>query len=368
MPSRDPYEVLGVSRSASAEEIKSAYRRLARRYHPDVNPNDPGAEDHFKEVGEAYSILSDAEKKERFDRFGTADGPSTQGGDFFGGFSDLFDVFFGASQGGGRRSRGRDGSDIRADLELTLVDVLNGTQRDIEMERLAECDECHGSGVEGGKPPETCPTCRGQGVVAAVRNTFLGQVRTQSTCPTCQGAGVVIKDPCHVCKGNGVVPKLETVHLTVPAGFDDGATMHLPGQGNDGSGGGRPGDLYVVLHVQADTRFERRGQTLFTLLELTFAQAALGDQLEIDGIEGPVPVSVSAGAQPGTRIQVKSAGLPPLHGGRRGDLVVQTTVKIPEKLSDAEVKLIRELAELRGEKIPHGEDRGGILGLFGKKR
>jgi molecular chaperone DnaJ len=367
MPSRDPYEVLGVSRSAGADEIKSAYRRLARRYHPDVNPNDPNAEDHFKEVGEAYSILSDPEKKDRFDRFGTVDGPSMQGQEFFGGFSDLFEAFFGTAQGGGRRSRGRDGSDIRLDLQLTLLDVLNGTQKDVELERLAECDECHGLGTEGGKAPETCPTCKGQGVIASVRSTFIGQVRTQGPCPTCGGMGTIIKDPCHVCKGNGVVPKTETVHLTVPPGFEDGATMHLPGQGNDGSGGGRPGDLYAVLHVENDSRFERRGQTLFTLMELTFAQAALGDQLEISGIEGPVPVAIPAGTQPGTRIPIKAAGLPPLHGGRRGDLQVQVTVKIPEKVSDAEVKLIKELAELRGERVPQGE-KGGILGLFGKKR
>lgn len=370
MAVRDPYEVLGVARNAGIDEIKSAYRRLARRYHPDVNPNDPDAEEHFKEVGEAYSILSDPEKRERFDRFGTVDVPSGGApGDFFGGFSDLFDVFFGASQGAGRRSRGRDGTDVRYDLELQLIDVLNGAQRDIEIQRLTECDACHGTGVEGGKPPETCPTCRGQGVVGSVRNTFLGQVRTQTTCPTCQGTGTVIKEPCHVCRGNGVVPKVETVHLNVPPGFENGATMHLPGQGNDGSGGGRPGDLYVVLHVTDDAKFERRGQTLLAVLELTFAQAALGDHVEIEGVDAPVEVAIPAGVQPGTRISVKGAGLPPLHGGRRGDLLVQVTVKIPEKLSEAEIKLVREFAELRGEPMPRGAEKGGILGgIFGKKR
>jgi molecular chaperone DnaJ len=366
MATRDPYEVLGVSRTASTDEIKSAYRRLARRYHPDVNPNDPTAEEHFKEVGEAYSILSDPEKKDRFDRYGTVDVPQ-MGGDFFGGFTDLFDVFFGAGQGA-RRSRGRDGSDIRADLELTILDVLNGAQNDIKVDRLAECEACSGSGVEGGKAPETCPTCRGQGVVSSVRNTFLGQVRTQTSCPTCQGTGTVIKNPCPECSGNGVLPRTETVHLSIPPGFENGATLHLPGQGNDGSGGGRPGDLYVVLHVKDDSRFDRRGQTLFAVLELSFAQAALGDQIEIQGVDGPIEVEIPAGVQPGTRIPVKGAGLPPLHGGRRGDLMLQATVKVPEKLSDAEVKLIKELAELRGEQIPKGADKGGILGFFGKKR
>jgi molecular chaperone DnaJ len=368
MPIQDPYEVLGVSRNAAADEIKSAYRRLARRYHPDVNPNDPASEDKFKEVGEAYSILSDPAKKEQFDRFGITDSSQQAQGDPFGGFSDIFDAFFGGGQTTQRRSRGRDGSDLRFDLELTLVDVINGVQRDIEIERLGECDSCHGTGVEGGKQPDPCPTCKGQGVVSSVRNTFLGQVRTQTSCPNCHGSGVVIKDRCHTCQGNGVVKKREQVNLTIPAGVETGATMHLPGQGNDGSGGGRPGDLYVVLHVAEMSQFERRGQTLFTGLDLTFAQAALGDHLEIHGVEGPLELTIPAGVQPGTRIPIKGAGLPPLHGGRRGDLMVQANVKVPEKLSDAEAKLIKEFAELRGERIPKGAERGGILGIFGKKR
>jgi len=367
MASQDPYEVLGVGRSATAEEIKSSYRRLARRYHPDVNPNDGESEEKFKEIGEAYSILSDPEKKARFDRYGSVD-PQQMQGDVFGGFSDLFDVFFGQQGGGGRRSRGRDGSDLRLDLDLTLVDVIHGLQKEVEVNRLAECDGCHGTGVEGGKQPEQCPTCRGQGVVSAVRNTFLGQVRTQSPCPTCQGTGTVIKDPCKVCRGNGVTPKTEKVHLNIPPGFESGATMHLPGQGNDGSGGGRPGDLYVVLQVKDEKKFERKGQTLLTRLELTFAQAALGDHFEVPGVEEPIELSVPAGTQPGTRIPIKGAGLPPLHGGRRGDMLVQVGVRIPERLTEHEAKLIREFAEARGEQVPKGGDKGGILGLFGKKR
>jgi molecular chaperone DnaJ len=180
---------------------------------------------------------------------------------------------------------------------------------------------------------------------------------------------VIIKDRCHVCHGNGVVKKHEQVNLTIPAGVETGATMHLPGQGNDGSGGGRPGDLYVVLHVTELNQFERRGQTLFTSLDLTFAQATLGDHIEIQGVEGPLELTIPAGVQPGTRIPIKGAGLPPLHGGRRGDLMVMANVRVPEKLTEAEAKLIREFAELRGELIPKGAERGGILGsLFGKKR
>ncbi len=372
MPKRDPYEVLGVSRDASADDIKSAYRRLARRYHPDVNPDDPSAEDKFKEVGNAYSVLSDPDKRARFDRFGTTDdGPSDP---FFGGgganFGDLFDIFFGGgAQGAGRRMNGRDGEDVRVDIEVTLLDVLNGTEREIAVDRSAICSECTGTGVEGGKQPETCPTCKGQGAVATVRNTFIGQVRTTAPCGNCSGQGTLIKDPCHQCKGRGVVPETAKITIKVPPGFEDGATMHVPGQGSDGTGVGRPGDLFVVLNLKPDRRFERRGQTLFTLLNVTFAQAALGDSVEIEGLEGTVSIELPAGTQPNTQIPSKAQGLPPLHGGRRGDLVVQVNLKVPQKLNDAQTKLLREFAEVSGEAIPKGTDKGGLLGgIFGKKR
>lgn len=368
MPKRDPYEVLGVARSANADEIKSAYRRLARRYHPDVNPDDPSAEEKFKEVGEAYSILSDAQKRARFDQTGsTEEMPQDP---FFGGgnISDLFDMFFGGMQGPGRVRRGRDGDDIRADVELTLSEVIGGIEKDIEVNRLAECPGCHGTGVEGGGQPPTCPTCRGQGVVSTVRNTFLGQVRTQTACPTCNGTGTQIKNPCHVCKGQMVVPETATVTVHIPPGVESGATMQVPGQGSDGVGEGRQGDLYVVLHVKEDRRFERRGQTLYTRLDIGFPQAALGDQVEIEGVDETIELSVPAGTQPGTQIPLRGSGLPPLHGGKRGDLIVQVQVKVPTKLSEAEARLIRELAELNGP-APKGEDRGGLLGgLFGKKK
>ena len=375
MARRDPYETLGVSRGASPEEVKSAYRRLARRHHPDVNPDDPSAEERFKEVGEAYAVLSDPEKRQRFDRTGSMDEQGA--GDFFGGaggaggFGDLFDMFFGAAGGGaaGGARKGRDGDDVRLDLQLTLTDVLKGVEKEVEVERLTECDKCHGNGTKDGNPAPPCPTCKGAGVVASVRNTFIGQVRTNSTCPTCRGEGAMIVEKCDRCEGRRVIPKKERVKLNVPPGFDTGAMMHLPGQGNDGWGLGRPGDLYVVLSVADDARFDRHGQTLFTTLELSFAQAALGDQVEIDGLDGAVEIELAPGTQPGTRIPIKNAGLPPLHGGRRGELVVNATVKVPSGLNEAEAKLVRELAELRGERIPRGPEKGGLLGgLFGKKR
>jgi len=371
MPSRDPYQVLGVSRSADADEIKSAYRRLARRYHPDVNPNDPSAEEKFKEVGAAYSVLSDPQKRARFDQTGsTDDAPQDP---FFGGgnISDLFDVFFGAgnSGGGGRRRSGRDGEDIRVDLQLTLNEVINGFTTEVAVNLMAECSECRGTGVEGGKAPDTCTTCRGQGQVSTVRNTFIGQVRTSAPCPACHGAGTIIKDPCKSCRGRAVTPEMANVPITIPPGFEDGATLHVPGQGSDGVGEGRPGDLYVVLGVKPDKRYQRHGQTLYTIYEASFAQVALGDKIEIQGVDSNYELTIPSGTQPTTQIAIKNGGLPPLHGGRRGDLVVQVNVKVPTKLSDAEVKLIKEFAELQGEDIPKGDDKGGILGgLFHKKR
>ncbi|MGV3614992.1 MAG: molecular chaperone DnaJ [Fimbriimonas sp.] len=370
MPTKDPYEVLGVARGASADEIKSAYRRLARRYHPDVNPDDPSAEEKFKEVGSAYSVLSDPDRRARFDQFGTTEeGPGAQyqgaGG---AGFQDLFDMFFGGMGGPqGRPRRGRDGDDVRADVELTYEDVLAAARREVEVNRLAECPDCHGNGTEDGKPPEACPHCRGTGMVSAVRNTFIGQVRTSAPCANCGGTGTVIRNKCKTCDGRMVVPETATVVINIPPGVEDGATMQVPGQGGEGVGDGRPGDLYVVLHVKADKRFERDGQTLYTLLEVSFPQAALGHQFKIRGVDAEIDVDLPAGTQPGTQIPIRGAGLPPLHGGRRGDLIVQVQVKVPKRLSDAEEKLVRELAELQGEETR--EEKGGFLGgLFGRKK
>ena len=371
MSQRDPYEVLGVSRSASADEIKSAYRRLARRYHPDVNPNDPEAEEKFKEIGSAYSILSDAEKKAQFDRFGTVgdipQDPFFGGGG--GGISDLFDMFFGAAGAGSRgpRSAAREGEDVRVDIELSFAEVITGFEREVEVARAEECDSCAGTGAEGGAAPDRCSQCNGAGVVSQIKNTFIGQVRTSAPCPSCRGEGFTIKNPCSKCRGVGVRPATGKVNIKVPAGVETGMTMHIPGQGSDGIRGGRPGDLYVVLHVADDERFERQGQHLFTSLDLTFAQAVLGDEVEIDGVDADHTIEVPAGTQPGDRVTVRGAGLPPLHGGRRGDLICSFNLSVPKSVSETEAKLIREFAELRGERVP--KPKGGFLGgLFGKKK
>ncbi len=371
MSKRDPYDVLGVPRDASQDEIKSAYRRLARRYHPDVNPNDPSSEENFKEIGEAYSILSDADKRARFDQFGlTDDAPQDPFFGGAGGIADLFDMFFGGMQQQQGRGRGsaRNGEDLRADVEISLEEVITGAHRDISLRRMTQCDECSGTGAEKGTQPEQCPTCHGQGAVSQVRQTMIGTVRTSTTCPTCMGQGSTIKSKCAKCGGRGLVSENARVSVTIPPGVENGATMHLPGQGNDGTSGGRPGDLYVVIEVEENRKFQRQGQTLFTTLDLTFAQAALGDSVEIQAVDAVVNLDIPAGTQPGERMSVRGAGLPPLHGGRRGDLVIAVTVQVPRKINEAQASLIKELAEVSGEPIPKGEPGGLLSGLFKKKK
>lgn len=368
MSKRDPYEVLGVPHDASADEIKTAYRRLARKHHPDVNPNDPNAEEAFKEVGEAYSILSDPDKRANFDRFGTTD--DVPDNLFGGGFGDIFEMFFGGQGASSRQRRaGRDGDDVRADVEVTLQEVVTGVHKDVPVRRMSQCSACGGTGSEGGVAPETCSTCRGQGQVSQTRNTFIGTVRTSAPCPTCGGAGSTIKNPCSSCRGRGLVQETARISVAIPAGVESGATMHLPGQGSDGTGYGRPGDLYVVLTVKNDPRFERDGRNLVTRLSLTFAQAVLGDSVEVAGVDAAYDLDVPAGTQPGEILGIREAGLPPLHGGKRGDLLVVAAVTVPKKLSDGEADLLRQFAQMRGERIPQGPHGGGLLGgLFKKKK
>ncbi|MBI5708094.1 MAG: molecular chaperone DnaJ [Armatimonadetes bacterium] len=364
---RDPYEVLGVSREASPDELKSAYRRLARRYHPDVNPGDHEAEEKFKEIGQAYSVLSDPDKRARFDRFGTVDEP--QGGVHFeGGFQDLFDMFFGGGDMGGRARRNgdRDGDDVRADVEITLHEVITGVEKEVRYGRHMRCQECGGNGSEGGSPPQRCTKCNGQGVVVQVRQTFIGSMRTSVTCGTCGGAGVVVTNPCKSCHGQGLQVEETVTTVKIPPGVGDGLTVHAPGQGSHGLGRGRSGDLYVVLHVTPDPRFERSGGNLITSISLTFAQATLGDEISVEGVDADYDVEIPRGTQPGSVLKIEGAGLPPLHGGRRGDLLLQVQVEVPTQLTEAQESLVRQFAELRGEDEPKGSGGGLLGGLFGK--
>lgn len=373
MPTMDPYQVLGVSREAGQDEIKSAYRKLARQYHPDVNPGNPEAEEKFKEIGQAYEVLGDPEKRRRFDQYGTTESqpqdPFFGGG---GGFGDLFEMFFGEGAVGGsrrKRSRARDGDDLRADVALSLADVLAPSPRKIKYRRLVRCKVCGGSGAEGGEAPTACPTCHGSGSVGRVQQTILGQVRTSMPCGTCQGTGEVVKNRCTGCSGRGVVPEEAEIEVTIPAGVESDVQMRVAGQGSEGVFGGRNGDLYVFVTVEDDPRFEREGTTLYTALALTFAQAALGDQIEIPTLDGTAEIDVPAGIQPGESIRVKNKGLPPLHGGQRGDLVAGVEISVPKKVSEAQAKLLREFAELGGEPIPKGHKDSLFGNLFkGKKR
>lgn len=368
MATRDPYEVLGLERTATADEVKSAYRRLARRYHPDVNPNDPSAEERFKEVSAAYSILSDPEKRARYDRFGVAEDQPQ--GDFFGGggggLGDIFEMFFG-HMSGGRRNPGQNGEDLQTAMQLTLKDVVTGTTHQVTYSRMASCEACEGSGSEKGTEPENCQTCQGTGTVTRIQQTILGSVRTSMTCNTCGGMGRIIKTPCSVCKGKMRVSETRTIDVRVPPGVEDGTSIQIPGAGGDPIGFGRPGDLYVVLQVEEGADFERDGRDLHKTLRVTYAQAALGDTLTIQGVDETHEVELPAGSQPYDTIEVRGAGLPPLHGGRRGDLHLHVTVSVPRDLKDEQRELLVQLARSLGE--PEPKPKSGLLGnLFKRKK
>lgn len=369
--SRDLYEVLGVARSASAADIKSAFRKLARKYHPDVNPGDAQAEERFKEINHAYEVLSDDAKRAHYDQTGSTD-PIPQD-PFFGGagvnIEDIFESFFGGVGGGsrGRRAPGRDGDDLRADATLTLAQVLTGTDLSVTYRRMVRCSGCGGKGTQGGSEPETCTTCRGTGQVTRVQQTFIGQVRTSAVCSACRGEGTIIKDPCKKCGGRMLEIREETLTVTIPAGISDGQQVRVPGRGSEGVGAGRDGDLYVFVSIKQDDRFVRKNQHVETAVELSFVQAVLGDIVTIDGIDAPIELTIPAGTQPGEVIRVRGAGFPSPGGSQRGDLFAHITIRVPKKVSEAEEKLLREFAELQGEANPEGA--GGILGgLFKKKR
>lgn len=368
---RDLYEVLGVARDVSPDALKSAYRKLARQYHPDVNPNNPDAEDRFKEIGFAYSILSDADKRAQYDRYGSVD--EVPQDPFFGGsggFQDLFEMFFGAAQQQQQRRRapGRDGEDLRVDLTVTLEEVLEGAERAVKVRRPVRCRACGGSGGADGAPPETCPACQGSGAVTRVQQTFLGAVRTSTTCPTCRGDGAVVRNKCRECAGQGRTVENQELTVPVPPGVETGASLRISGQGGAGTGAGHDGDLYVVLRVKDDPRFEREGTALHTAYLASFAQAALGGDVVLESVGGEVRLTIPSGTQPGDVLRVKGAGLPPLHGGARGDLFVEVQVKVPKKLSSDQAELIRRLAESLGEEAPKSDDGGSILGGLFRRR
>jgi molecular chaperone DnaJ len=349
---RDLYDVLGVPRDASDDDIRKAYRRLARELHPDVSA-DPETEERFKEVAGAYEILSDPEKRARYDAFGTA-GP---GGQPFADISDIFETFFG--QGGfggfggsrrrGPRTRTRRGEDVGVVLRLSFEEAAFGVRREVQLERLETCDRCLGNGAEPGTAPIACRTCGGTGEVQSVRRSVFGTLMTASPCGTCQGTGQEIPDRCETCLGQGRLRRPATVTVDIPAGVSDGMELRVAGNGHAGISGGSNGDLFVRLDVDEATRFDRRGQDLYAVLDITVTQASLGGEVTIAGIDGDERVRIEAGTESGTIVRLKGKGVPNLNRRGRGDLYVTLHVLTPKGLSREERQLLARLAELRGE-------------------
>ncbi len=347
---RDFYEVLGVTRTSTDQEIKSAYRKLAMQHHPDRNPDSPESEDKFKEASEAYAVLADGQKRAAYDRFGHAGLGSTGAagfdptifqdfGDVFGNISDLFgfgDIF---GQGGRRRSRAAQGADVRADLPLDFEQAVFGHQSTIQIRRRETCEECNGSGAAPGKGPVTCNACGGRGQVRYQQGFF----SIARTCPTCQGMGQIITDPCTKCRGEGRIVRERTIDVSIPAGVEDGTRIRYAQQGEAGQLGGPNGDLYVVLHVKDHKIFEREGNDLHCVIPISFSQAALGAEIKVSTLDGEHMLKVPEGTQGGTSFRIKGKGVPVLQTRNRGDLYVQVKVQTPSKLTKRQRELLLEL-------------------------
>ena len=367
----DYYATLGVRRDSSAEEIKRAYRRLARELHPDVNP-DPTTQERFKQVTAAYEVLSDPEKRRIVDLGGDPLATAAAGGAGFAGFGglgDLMDAFFGAGAGArGPRSRVRQGADALIPLDLDLRETAFGVTRDVVVDTADVCPSCRGEGSARGTHPETCTTCRGRGEVQSVQRSFLGQVMTSRPCPVCRGTGSTIAHPCNQCGGEGRVQARRTVPVTVPAGVEDGMRLRLAGAGEVGPGGGPPGDLYVEIREREDPVFERQGDDLHCQVTLPMTAAALGTTVTLRTLDGEEVLDIRPGTQPGGLLTLRGRGVPHLATGGtgRGNLVVHVDVQTPTRLDGEQEKLVRELARLRGEDSPGGAADSG--GLFSRLR
>jgi molecular chaperone DnaJ len=366
---RDHYATLGVRKDAPPEEIKRAYRRLARQLHPDVNP-DAETQERFKEITSAYEVLSDPNKRQLYDMGG--DPLSASGGNpfnaGFGGLGDIMDAFFGGGASRGPRTRTRKGNDALIHVEIDLVEAVFGATRELNIETAVICTTCNGAGTASGTHPETCQVCKGRGEVSQVTRSFLGQVMTSRPCPQCAGVGTVIRHPCPECSGDGRVRARRTVEVGIPAGVEHGMRLRLTGEGEVGPGGGPPGDLYVEIEERKHPTFERHGVDLHAAVPVPMTAAALGTSLKVETLDGPVDIEVKPGTQSGTVIPLRGRGVPRLRSNSRGDLHVHLDVTTPTKLDSEQEELLRKLASLRGEETPDGAFKNAAPGIFGRIR
>lgn len=378
---KDYYEVMGVPKNASDDEIKKAYRKLAKKYHPDLNPGDKTAEAKFKELNEAYEVLSDKDKRARYDQFGHAGVDPNFGGGAAGGspftgdidFGDIFDTFFGGGSpfGGGFGGRSanpnapRRGASVEGRLILEFEEAAKGCHKAVTFDRVEECPDCHGSGAKAGTKVTTCPACGGSGQVRSTQNTFMGVVQTTRPCDRCGGSGKVVETPCPTCHGSGHVRKKKTVEVNVPAGIDDRQILKVPGQGNAGMNGGPAGDLQLVVSIRPHPFFERRDTDVWCEMPITFAQAALGDEVVVPTLDGKVSYQVHEGTQPGDIFKLKGKGIVKLNGRGRGDEYVRVVLEVPKNLTNKQKDLLRKFEETTGDK--NYQKRKGFFDKLKKK-
>lgn len=357
---RDYYEVLGVEKNASQEDIKKAYRRLARKYHPDVTGGDKEAEARFKEVNEAYEVLGDEQKRAHYDRYGHSEpgGFDGAGGFGFGDMGDIFDMFFGGAQRRSPNSGPQRGSDLRFDMTISLEEAASGLEEEIEIRRYDACSTCGGTGASPGSSIDTCSQCQGTGQVGVTQSTPFGRFSTYQTCPRCHGEGKTIKDPCKDCAGQGRVEALRKIEVTVPPGVDSGTRLRVAGEGEAGYRGGPSGDLYIYVFVREHETFKRDGQDLFLELPIEFCQATLGAEVQVPTLDGDVKITIPAGTQAGRVFRLRGKGMPSLRGFGRGDLHVKVRIAVPTNLSNEEEELLRQFAALRGDQVAPAKDKG----------